>query len=54
MGKADGTLDIGKERCGKVFMCDCVREGELGAAMVEEEWDEIVLSESLAVASSAA
>ena len=45
--KVGGTLDLGKERCGKVLVCGCVGGGELGAAMVEEEWDDIVLSESL-------
>ena len=53
MGEVDGTLDTGKERCGKVFVCECEGGGELGAAMVEEEWDDIVLSESLGASSAA-
>lgn len=42
-------LDKGMERWGKVLPCGW---GEFGAAMVEEECDEMVLSESLRVASS--
>lgn len=44
--------DSGMETHGKEFVCGRERGGELGAAMVDEEADDIVLSESLALASS--
>lgn len=43
--------DSGMETHGKVSLCG-KRGGEFGAAMVEEEVDDIVLSESLALPSS--
>lgn len=44
--------DSGMETHGKVSVCGRERGGELGAAMVEDEADDIVLSESLALPSS--
>ena len=44
---------VGMERWGKVAECGCVKGGEWGGAVVEEEeWEEMVLSESLRVVSS--